>query len=860
MNHEETRPVGDVSPIVKRRHLDNRNTRVFALAAALWVLGGIAVVFMDRRFGWSAATDWSTWPSFIGLAVGFFAVEVFVVHLHYSGEAHSYSLVELPLALGLYFASPAALIGAQFVGASLALIFHRKQGALKVFFNLATFFFATVVVVGIFRALPHAPNQFDQTRLMEGAGALVAGSVVTGCLVFAVISILTKTWRIRVLLSDLRFGLLTSALTTSLAVIAAIVIDTHPALVVLAAVPTVGIYVANWAYTTQQRRHEGLAFLYEFTAGLTGSSDLNSTLENVIAQTSKVLRAADASILLSHDEGAHFSLNGQTSTIPAIDDPVWRAVVDNGRPVCLARGSSDYDGYLAAHGLKDLMAVPLVHGDEVIGALVARDRLGDISTFDEEDLSLFSTMANQTTVTLQNLRLIDRLRDESAERRHQAFHDSLTGLPNRAQLYSVLDQCLAGGDVAVAMLDLDRFKEVNDSLGHHAGDEVLIQTAERLRRTLPTSALVARLGGDEFAIVLFGVQRVADAMTKLNTLELALTQPIQLDTMSVRVDVSIGVALAPKDGSDRTTLMRCADVAMYAAKLVHGTAMRSYDHSQERTSKRSLELAGELRKAIEDDHLDVVFQPKARLSDGAIVGTEALARWQHPTFGRVGPDEFVPLAERAGFVDALTAAVLRKSLAACAEWQLAGYQFGVAVNVDAQTLIGQGFAESVQIALNNSGVAASALTLEITERDLVRELEAATAVITQLRATGISVSIDDFGTGYSSLSYLSRLPVDEIKIDRSFLAELGSSTLPEAIIRAITDIARNLGATTVVEGIEDESTWQTISSIGCDYAQGFHLARPMSQPDLMRWLADNQAQGSLGADHGVGELEEATLV
>jgi diguanylate cyclase (GGDEF)-like protein len=495
------------------------------------------------------------------------------------------------------------------------------------------------------------------------------------------------------------------------------------------------------------------------------------------------------------------------------------------------------------------MAVPLLHGEDVIGALIVSGRLSDVSTFDNDDLSIFATMANQTTVTLENLRLIDKLRSESADREHQALHDVLTGLPNRLFLYRTLDQVLARkSSFAVAMLDLNRFKEVNDTLGHHAGDEVLVETAMRLRKGLPSSAFLARLGGDEFAIVLPGVTSIKETMAKLQAMEVVFTAPFQLDAMSVRIGASVGFAFAPDHGSDRETLLKRADIAMYAAKVVRGSAIRCFDQSQEQSSSRALELVGELRSAIETGTLTVVFQPKADLHTGRILGAEALARWNHPRFGEVSPNEFIPLAEQAGLIDAITDAVLTHSLAACAHWRNSGFEIGVAVNLDAQTLLAPGFALRVLQAVRRAGVPPNVLTLEITERELVHELDEATAVIDDLRSQKVKFSIDDFGTGYSSLSYLKRLPVDELKIDRSFILNVANSPQDAAIVKAISDLASGLGLRTVVEGIEDGRTWEKVTSLGCDAGQGYHLTPGLQSADFLRWV-QNRAVSVERLDH-----------
>ncbi len=755
--------------------------------------------------------------------------------LEVESNTFSVSLTDIPIVIALLSMQRVPFIVAGAAGTVVAMLFSRRP-PLKLFFNASSILIEMAVAAAIF---DYTVTDAGFASWNTWAGlvlGMTAANLVSGLAINVVIYLAGDPLTVRQAMRHSTIGLVNSGAATVLTLMAAMTMDVtllavFP-LMLLAAVSIIPLR----RYARLSRRYDGLLLLHEFTAGLSGSTDLDSTLQKVLSETSKVLRANAATIVLANDGNPLCLAHNDKESLITSGDAVWQRVIEAGHPTCLSRESTECGNFLMKRGLKDLMAVPLLHGDQVIGAIVVANRLGETSTFDADDLSIFGTMANQTTVTLENMRLIGELRDESAERKHQALHDELTGLPNRAHLYVTLDQRLSVGPAAVAVLDLNRFKEVNDTLGHHVGDEVLIQTARRLRQALPSSALVARLGGDEFAIVLFGVSRIPDAISKLSALELAFTAPIELDAMSLRIDASIGVAISPDHGTDRATLLQRADVAMYAAKAVHGTAVRAYEPSQERSSTRSLEMVGELRRAIENEEIRLAFQPKADLATGRISGAEALARWEHPKFGQVPPTEFIPLAERAGLIDGLTNVVLRGSLQACAAWRQAGHDLNVAVNVDAQTLLSPGFSDGVLAALRRWELPAGYLTIEITERELVKELDAATSVIDRLRSSGVQLSIDDFGTGYSSLAYLSKLPVDEIKIDRAFVTDLAKSPVHEAIIRAIVDITDKLGATSVIEGIEDERSWDLVTAIGVTKGQGYFLARPMDGASFADWL------------------------
>ena len=812
----------------------NVTLRVLALAGAL---GASGAALASR-----VARDHPVLPLHLPywvLFAGFFLAGTAPLLLEVESNSFSLSLTEIPLVLGLLSVPRMTLLASGTAGWFLSRLLNRRRSLIKMLFNVPLTFFEMTMAAAVFDATVGAAQLNAWRTWLALLAGLISAIVVSTTAVNAVILLAGDSISARQAARHTVLGIANAVMATALTILSLIVLrQTKAAAIPLLLLSAVAILPMR-RQAKLQRRYDSLLLLHQFTAGLTSSNDLSATLNSVLAETAKVLRATDAAIVLPRNgDTAYLGLREGSIEIPVPGDAVWHAVVDGRESVCLERGSSALDNYLQAHGVKDLMSVPLLHGDQVIGALVVRDRLGDVSTFDRDDLSIFATMANQTTVTLENLRLIDRLRNESAEKEHQALHDELTGLPNRLYLYRTLDQCLASGEqrIAVAVLDLNRFKEVNDTLGHHAGDQVLIEAAKRLRRGLPSSAFVARLGGDEFAIVLLGVTGIADTMSKMHAMEVVFAEPFELDAMTLRIDASVGFSMAPDHGTDRGMLLKRADLAMYAAKAVRGSVVRCYDKSQEHSSARALELVGELRSAIENDDIVVAFQPKANLVTGRIVGAEALARWEHARFGVVPPDEFIPLAEQAGLIDALTQIVLRRSLEACADWHRHGYPIGVAVNLDAQTLLTNGFASRVIAALGATDLPASALTLEITERELVRELDQAADVIDELRRKHVAFSIDDFGTGYSSLAYLTRLPVDELKIDRSFVANVARSSQDAAIVKAIADIANSMGLVTVVEGIEDDQTWTAVSSLGCTYGQGYHLARPMPPDQFTQWL------------------------
>jgi predicted signal transduction protein with EAL and GGDEF domain len=364
---------------------------------------------------------------------------------------------------------------------------------------------------------------------------------------------------------------------------------------------------------------------------------------------------------------------------------------------------------------------------------------------------------------------------------------------------------------------------------------MLVEVGARLSGIVGTAGSVARLGGDEFAVLLPGMADQARVLRLGRRLLRALEQPVVLDGLEIEVRASIGVALAPEHSTDPAALLKHADMAMYDSKT-STRGLRLYEPDLESATPRRLTLVGELRAALNNGEVEVHVQPKARLATGEVTGVESLVRWTHPELGRVSPDEFIPIAERSGLIGPLTTRVLDASLAACASWRAAGHDLGVAVNLSTRSLHDADLVDEVARLLRRHGVPAGRLTLEVTEGSVMADPARAVALLHQLRDLGVRLSVDDFGTGYSSLSYLKRLPVQEVKIDRSFITGLREQGEDVAIVRAIIDLGRHLGLDVVAEGVEDRATWDLLASLGCDLVQGWHLGRPMPAGDLVPWL------------------------
>ncbi len=433
------------------------------------------------------------------------------------------------------------------------------------------------------------------------------------------------------------------------------------------------------------------------------------------------------------------------------------------------------------------------------------------------------------------------LRAQAELNQHQALHDALTGLPNRTLFRDRIDQALhrarrADGAVAVLVLDLDRFKEVNDSLGHAAGDALLVEVASRLDGMLRASDTVARLGGDEFGVLLPDPVSVDDVVIAARRVRAVIQEPITVQGLPLSVDASIGIALFPRDGGDVETLLQHADGAMYHAKQENlGCAF--YEPERRHDDPSRLTLVGELRRALDERELELYYQPKARLADGSVGAVEALLRWNHPDRGVVTPDQFIPTVQQTSLISPLTLYVVDEALRQAAVWREQGLALAVSVNLATRNVMDDGFPVQIEALLARHGAGAGVLEVELTEATVLADPARARQALERLAALGVRSAIDDFGTGCSSLSQLRRLPVAEIKIDRSLVSGLLDDADDAAIVRSAIDLGRNLGLDVVAEGVEDAAAWARLIELGCTYAQGFHLCHPLPGHLLSQWVA-----------------------
>jgi diguanylate cyclase (GGDEF)-like protein len=774
---------------------------------------------------------------FVVFAVAFALSEVFLIHLEHRREAVSLSLSTIPLIVGLYAVDPVALVLARVVGSGLALVLHRRQAPLKVLVNLGHMAMEAIVAILVFRAL--APPTLGLGSWPAAVAAAVAGDVVQTAVLVAAISLYQRSWE-GAIGESMVLGSLARLVDTAVALVIVSVLRVEPAAVVLLGLASVVLVWSYRAHNALRQQHRQLGELYDFTRVMGDAVLAERTVDVLLHQATELLHADAASVYVTLEDGTRCiaaTADGEVTTT-TVGERSPGATVQ-----ALARGTDvpllltvETAPAVAALGHRELLVAELRNGATAVGTLVVADRRGEVRRFDDEDLRLFAMLANHAGMALANSQLLDRLRVTAAESEYQSLHDALTGLPNRTLFARRLDERLDDEEaVGVLLLDLDGFKDINDTLGHQHGDLLLHQVADRLRTVLRQSDTIARLGGDEFAVLVPDVCAPEAAVGVARGLVAALEQPFSVADVSIEIGASIGVALAPVHGKDAATLLQRADVAMYVAKG-NQSDVEVYDGEHDAHTPERLALVGELRQAIAERSLEVHYQPQVDLVTGAVLGAEALVRWQHPTRGFLPPDEFVPVAERTGLIGPLTELVLETALAECARWRRTGGPERISVNLSARSLMHPSLPDDVRRLLAVADLPASALCLELTETSILLEPRRTVPVLQRLTEIGVTVAIDDFGTGHSSLAYLKELPVGEIKIDKSFVLTMASDRSDEAIVCSIIGLAANLNLPVVAEGVETQALAQRLKMAGCRIAQGYGFSRALPAPAFDAWV------------------------
>ena len=776
------------------------------------------------------------------LVMGFFAAERFVVHLSVRRETRTFSLSEIPLVLGLYFAPPIVLVLAQVVGAALALRLHRRQPVRKLAFNVANFALGTSIAVLLFRSIAPNPVPIDPMGWIAAYAAAFVADLAQGTGVAFVIAL---TERARLELPRLvEVGTVYTLADASLGIVAALVLWQQPLAAPLLVALAFVTFFGYRAYQSENRKVAAVDELRRSTRELQRITTLRDVRLALLEGARKVFGADRAELLMLAD-GDHPAVRSsldesgslQTAEVPGRDIAlgVWSRVLGEGRgtSVSLDNVPVGIREQLRRDGIRNALLAPIHDEERVIGVLQVSNREAAIGDWTADDVTLFETLANQASVSIANAQLVDRLRESAEEQHRLAVTDTLTGLANRLQFrYWLSEEISAGQPFGILLLDIDRFKEINDTLGHDNGDRLIVEIGHRLESAVGGAGTIARAGGDEFMILVRdpeprpALERVArDALV-------ALQRRLELKTLDLRLQGSIGGALFPAHGSNPDDLIRHADVAMYLAKE-RGNGFETYDADEDPYDELALAITGDLQRAVEEDGLDVFFQPQLGLESRRFEGAEALVRWRHPRRGDIPPDLFVPIADKTGLIRPMTRLVMRKALVECRRWLKAGIDMSVAVNLSARNLREDDLPDFVRGILAETGVPPSHLTLELTESAIMTDDRLTADVVAGLAACEVDLAIDDFGTGYSSLAYLRKLPAEEIKIDRSFVGNMATDRNNAAIVNWTITLSRMLERRTVAEGVEDAETLDLLATMGCDRAQGYHIGRPMAAAALV---------------------------
>jgi len=770
----------------------------------------------------------------VTIAVMFGLSEWSVFHFEFRKEAISFSLSEVPLALALVFVAPGPAFAARLLGSIAVLAIARRPPLYKSLFNTALFAVEVAVAYAIFRSLVSSWGEDDSALVIAAVAAVFVPSLITSVLVSVAISFFEGSLLGQVA-SDLRVAGWLFIVNSTVAGATLGLALVSPGLFIFAAIPVALLWFVLKRYGLLDQRLRDLDALHGFAAHIGRTLDPEEIGQAGLGRVAGLLRADFGALALFEGDWTftHGAVEESGLISPVtIDQSVPRLLLPGSSARLLSPDEARQLGLADERLESDLLVASLIDDSGSIGRLLIGGRSGAYRHFSDDDIARVQNLTEQLATSLRKGMLHQRIERE-------ARRDALTELPNRSaferSVAAVADESHEEGIPFVMMLDLDRFKEVNDTLGHQAGDDLLIEVARRLSDRLLPGDVLARLAGDEFAVMARRPTR--EQMTAFaEACVRDVGRPVTLDGLEIVVTVSAGLSTLEGESDEPGVSLRRADIAMYNAKS-HRLGVEVYSDEIDRRTPARLSMLGDLRSAIEGALLDVHYQPKLDLASGMITGAEALVRWTHPVRGMVPPAQFVRVAEDTGLIKQLTDLMLGRGIATLRDVHDRGYHLGMSVNLSTHDLLDTRLAERVDEHLRHNDVDASLLTLEITESSLLIDAPRARSTIGELNEVGVHMSIDDFGTGYSSLSYLRRLPVGELKIDRSFVANVLLDEQDEVIVRSTIDLGHNLGLQVVAEGVENNEVLERLREFGCDVAQGFCISRPLGARHLMSWLA-----------------------
>jgi diguanylate cyclase (GGDEF)-like protein len=869
----------DVLAAEERARAATRGRMVWLLTLAL---AAAAAALIVPQF---VNDDLTTVPLLPALALlpAFALAEVVVIHLPTQRNAHGHTLREIPAVVGLTFLTPQAYVVVYVVGAAAALLLWVRMRGVKLAFNTALFAFEAGLGVLTYTLVLHGEESIGPIYWLAALTAVLVTDLISAAAVTAAISITEGNIDGEVMREALRWGVPAACINTSVALLVTTLINLQPSALALLVVIVVLLLLGYRVYIGLARGHARTQLLYRFVERTGAAQSLDDVIRVVLSEAAELMSADSAHLLEPVPGSSRFRCQTLVGDeVATVDVPLapgqrpWWQDAAEGRSVLVAarRAKQDEDERDAegragdTHALdrmsvplhpRDALAAPLRAQGRVRAVLVACDRAFQEETFGHEDLQVFETLAANAAVALERADTVHRLERVAEERAYDALHDPLSGLPNRRAFNEAVTGALKGAvdpDGVLLLLDLDDFKDVNDTLGHSAGDRLIVVSGARLRDQ--ADGLVARLGGDEFAVLLPG-RSVDDGLAHARRLREVVSQPVPLDDVQLTVSASIGVAAFGAIPTTADELLAQADVAMYTAKADR-SGVAAYRPEVGDSTARRLALAADLPQALDEGHLRLWFQPQAEAETSTVTGFEALVRWQHPAFGMVPPPEIVAVAVRTGRIRQLTDDLLRQALDARRRWYDAGHDLAVSVNITAGDIADHALVGRVQQELDRTSTPAAALVLEVTESDPMKDPERSVEVLAELSEMGVTVSIDDFGTGYSSLAYLDRLPVGEVKIDQSFVFRLERGAADGTIVSATVALAHDLGLRVVAEGVESALARRVLQDLGVDLYQGYGLARPMPEPDVLPWLgrhADLLAEAPPGVVSDLGTMRTA---
>jgi diguanylate cyclase (GGDEF)-like protein len=787
------------------------------------------------------------------IAIGFCLVDLKVIEVHFRRESHAFSLYELPAIIGLFILPPGEYLLAVGVGALLALGATLRAAPIKVIFNIANYLFLAAVSLVVFRALASVGGPPGFEDFLAAFAASLLATVLGALTIAAAITWSGGAPQFEKLPEMIQFGALVAVANTSVSLLAMTLLWASPGALWLLILPIGTLFLAYGAWVSEREKHERLELVYQSSRILQHSPEIDTALLALLEHARAMFRAELAEVVLDPSGDGRGVL--RTTSVEGLDaEPIAPIEALNLEPEVRRQLDARRAGFvrmLRTPGgretpIRQAMVAPLAGESGVIGIITVANRLTEGTAFGGDDLLLLETIANQAAVALENGQLEQSLAELShlkEQLRYQAYHDPLTDLPNRSAFAEAATARIAEeaeGDprTVVLLLDLDDFKAVNDTLGHAAGDDLLVMVAERIRACLRDDDVAARLGGDEFAILLRDEASLERATSVARRLIAALSSSFPVRGHDIVVGVSIGIVMSA--GRDQTAdeLLGNADVAMYTAKSEGRRRFAVFDPTHHAAVIARHELSGQLVHGISRGELVVHHQPIVELAGGRVVGMEALVRWRHPVRGLIQPDEFINLAEESGAIRELGSVVLAAAAREVGEWNAANGEEApafVTVNVSAHQLQQADFLDEVERVLAGAELDPSRLVLEITESAMFRDTAATITKLEALRERGVRIAIDDFGTGYASLTYLRRFPVDIIKIAQEFIGAADADTPEWAFTGAILALGRALGLTVIAEGIEDSGQHQRLLALGCTLGQGYFFAEPTS---MVAMLAD----------------------